>query len=471
MDPFLSALEIAAAIRRGELDPVEVLDTYLSRVDALDPKLGAVVWRNDDAARADAVRAREAVVRGEHLGPLHGVPIPIKDLTDVAGWPTTFGSRAGLGRVAEVTQHIAQSLRNAGAVLAYRTNTPEFGTVCVTENQAYGATRNPWSPDHSPGGSSGGAAAAVASGMAPIAHANDGGGSIRIPASCCGLVGLKPSRGRIPDGPVVCDVMHGGAVEGTVSRTVADTAVALDVAATFDPGAWYNAPPPRRPFLEEVGADPGRLRIAFTSRAPTGVPVVAECVAAVEKTARLLEGAGHDVFEGEPEWPEFSEIMPSFMVVWNTGSVYFPVDDWSKIEPLNAALRAQAAQMDSLAYVRGLVHLQRLSRRLVASWGRDFDLLLTPTLATEPPRIGELWEGAENDPTMPLMKAGAICPFTPLFNVSGQPAISLPMHWSEAGLPIGVQLVGKPWGEAALLRVAAQLEQAAPWRSRRPAIS
>lgn len=471
MDPFLSALEIAAGVRSGKLDPVEVLDACLARVDALDSRLGAVTCRDDPRVRADAMRARDAVRRGETLGPLHGVPIPIKDLVDVEGWQTTFGSRGGLGRVSGFTQHIAQSLRDAGAIVAYRTNTPEFGTVCVTENDAFGATRNPWNPEHSPGGSSGGSAAAVASGMAPIAHANDGGGSIRIPASCCGLVGLKPSRGRISSGPVVCDVMHGGAVEGCVSRTVADTAAVLDVAATFDPGAWYNAPAPARPFLEEVGADPGRLRIAFTTAAPTGVPVDAECVAAVENTARLLEAAGHDVFEGSPEWPETSEIMPSFMVVWNTGSVYFAVGDWSKIEPLNAALRAQASQMDSLTYVQGLLHLQMLSRRLVASWGRDFDILLTPTLATPPPRIGELWEGCENDPTLPLMKAGVICPFTPLFNVSGQPAISLPMHWSASGLPIGVQLVGKPWGEAELLRISAQLEKAAPWRDRRPPIS
>ena len=470
MNPNTSAIELAAAIRRGERDPVEVLDAYLARVDALNPILNAVIWRDDERARAEALRAREAVRSGAKLGPLHGVPIPIKDLTDVEGWPTTFGSRGGLGRISTFTQHIAQSLRDAGAVLAYRTNTPEFGTVPVTENDAYGATRNPWNPDRSPGGSSGGAAAAVASGMAPIAHANDVGGSIRIPASCCGLVGLKPSRGRVPNGPMVSDVMHGGAVEGTVTHTVADTALALDVAATFDAGAWYNAPAPERPFLKEVGADPGRLRIAFTTKAPTGTPVDKECIAAVEKTAKLLEAAGHDVFEGEPEWPEYSDIMPSFLVVWNTGSVYFQMDDYSKVEPLNAALREQASQMDSLAYVRGLMHLQVLSRALVAAWGRDFDMLLTPTIATEPPRIGELFEDSAADPTMPMMKAGAMCPFTPLFNVSGQPAISLPMHWSQSGLPIGVQLVGKPWGEAELIRVSSQLEQAAPWITRRPPV-
>lgn len=470
MDAFLSGLEVAAAIRSGELDPVEVVDASLSRIDSLNPALNAVVWRCDEQARGAARRAREAVARKQPLGPLHGVPIPIKDLTDVEGWQTTFGSRGAVGRVAPTTAHVAQALRDAGAILLCRTNTPEFGTVCVTENELYGATRNPWNTEHSTGGSSGGAAAAVASGMVPIAHANDGGGSIRIPASCCGLVGLKPSRGRVPMGPLVADVMHGGCVEGAVTRTVADTAAVLDAIALFDQGAWYNAPASQRPFLHEVGAAPGRLRIAFSCVAPTGAPVSAECVTAVDKTAALLAGLGHDVFEGAPQWPEASDVLPSFLVVWNTGSAYWDVRDWSKIEPLNAALREQARATDSLSYVQGLLHLQILSRRLVASWGRDFDLLLTPTLATEPPRIGELWDGMEADPTMPMQRAGAMCPFTPLFNVSGQPAISLPMHWSAAGLPVGVQLVGKPWGEAELLRVAAQLEQAAPWSGRRPAV-
>lgn len=471
MDPFVSGLEMAAAIRSGDLDPVEAVDACLSRIDSLNPKLNAVIWRCDEQARAEAARAREAIARKQPLGPLHGVPIPIKDLTDVAGWNTTFGSRAGLGRVSSFTAHVAQALRDAGAILLCRTNTPEFGTVCVTENEAHGSTRNPWNPEHSPGGSSGGAAAAVASGMAPLAHANDGGGSIRIPASCCGLVGLKPSRGRVPMGPMVSDVMHGGAVEGTVTRTVADTAAALDAISRFDEGAWYNAPAPQRPFLQEVGAAPGRLRIAYTCGAPTGVPVAGECVKAVEKTARLLESLGHEVFEGAPDWPEPSDVLPPFMVVWNTGSAYWDVHDWACIEPLNAAMREQARAMSSLDYVEGLVRLQIMSRRLVASWGRKFDLLLTPTLADEPPRVGSLWEGVETDPMTPLLRAGDLCPFTPLFNVSGQPAISLPMHWSAAGLPVGVQLVGKPWGEAQLLRVASQLEQAQPWRDRKPAVS
>ncbi len=468
MESFRSALEIAAAVRSRELSPREVVDHYLARIDRWDPVLNALIWRRDDELRREADAAGQAVIDGAELGPLHGVPIPIKDLTDVAGWPTTFGSRGARGRVAETTAHVARALSDAGALLMARSNTPEFGTLCVTENELYGPTRNPWNTDHTPGGSSGGAAAAVAAGLAPAAHANDGGGSIRIPASCCGLVGLKPSRGRVPMGPVVSDVMHGGAVELAVTRTVADTAAILDVVSGPDAGAWYNAPSPERPFLEEVGAPPGRLRIAFSTRAPSGAVVAPACVEAVGRTARLLEELGHDVFEGDAEYPEPAEVLPAFLVVWNTGSAYWDVQDWDAIEPLNAALRSQARAMDSISYVEGILALQAHSRRIVASWGRDFDMLLTPTIATEPPRIGALFEGTEADPVLPLLKAGDMAAFTPLFNVTGQPAISLPLHWSEAGLPVGIQLVGRPWGEAELLRVAAQLEEAAPWRERRP---
>jgi amidase len=466
--PFRSALDLAAAIRRRELDPVEVVDGYLARIDALNPILNAVVWRRDEDLRREATELRAALDRGESLGPLAGVPVPIKDLTDVAGWPTTFGSRGAQGRVARVTSHVAEALRDAGALLMCRTNTPEFGTVSVTENELYGATRNPWNPEHTPGGSSGGAAAAVAAGFAPLAHANDGGGSIRIPASCCNLVGLKPSRGRVPCGPLVSDVMHGGAVEGVVTHTVADTAAVLDTIATFDRAAWYNAPAPERPFLEEVGRPPGRLRIAFSTEAPTGVPTAPECVAAVKHAATLLEQLGHDVVEGKPDWPAPEVVLPSFLVVWNTGSAYWDVADWSRIEPLNAALRAQAASMSSLDYVQGVAMLQVLSRQIVSAWGRDFDVLLTPTLATLPPRIGHLWQEGDEDPGLALARAAEMAPYTPMFNVTGQPAISLPLSMSPEGLPVGVQLVGGPWDEAVLLRLAAQLEEAAPWADRHP---
>jgi amidase len=471
MDAFSSALDLAAAIRTKELSPVEVVDFYLARVDELNPQLNAVTWRRDDQVREEARAAEQALMRGEAAGRFFGVPMPIKDLMDVEGWPITYGSRATLDRVAVLTANIVQMYRDAGFLLLCRTNTPEFGILCVTENDAYGATRNPWDPTRTPGGSSGGAAASVASGMAPIAHANDGGGSIRIPAGCCGLVGLKSSRGRVSSGPLVSDIMHGGAVEGCVSRTVAETAAIFDEIGKPDPHAWYNAPPPERPYSDEIGRPPGRLRIAFTTVPPTGVPVEAACVEAVDSTARLLEDLGHDVFEGAPAWPDPDEMLQHFLTVWNTGLAYWDVSDWSKVEPLSAAMREAALAVDSLTYVRAVAHMQIYSRQIVAAWDRDFDVLLTPTTAIEPPKIGAMFEGAEADPMMPLMKAAEMAPFTPFFNVTGQPAISLPLHWSEKGLPIGVQLVGRPWGESELIRLASQLEQARPWAERRPQVS
>ena len=470
MNPFASALDLARSIREKELSPLEIVDFYLARIDALNPQLNAVTWRRDDALRAEAKAAEAALMRGEARGPFFGVPIAIKDLTFVEGWPITFGSRSAEHNVTSFTATVVQRYIEAGFLLECRTNSPEFGIMPVAENRLWGATRNPWDLARTPGGSSGGSAAAVAAGMAPIAHANDGGGSIRIPAACCGLVGLKPSRGRVSSGPLVSDVMHGGAVEGCVSHTVADTAAVLDVLSVPDPGAWYNAPAPERPFAQEVGAKPGRLRIAFTTEAPTGVPVAQPCVDAVRNTAAVLADLGHEVFEGAPAWPDQNEVFPMFMVVWNTGLALWDVQSPDLVEPLSAAMRTAAQATDSLTYVRAVAMLQIHSRRIVQSWGRDFDVLLTPTIAMEPPPVGSLFEGEEIDPMMPMMNAAAMCPFTPLINLTGQPAISLPMHWTEGGLPIGVHFVGRPWGEAELIRLAAQLEEAQPWAERRPRV-
>ncbi len=468
MDPFVSASELARSIAQRELSPVEAVECYLERIDRYNRLLNAVTWRRDEDVRREAREAEAALMAGRPLGPLFGVPIPVKDLTDVAGWPISFGSRAARGRTAKVTAAVIAALREAGCLLLCRTNTPEFGLLPVTENLAYGATRNPWDPERTPGGSSGGAAACVAAGLAPLAHGNDGGGSIRIPASCCGLVGLKASRGRVSWGPVVCDVMHGGAVEGALTRSVEDAALVLDVISRPDPLAWYNAPPPERPFRQEVGAPPGRLRVAVTSNAPTGVPVAPECVEAVERTAALLADLGHEVFEGHPEWPDPSEILGPFMTVWNTSLAYWDVEDWDQVEPLSRAMLEQARTASSFDYVRALIRLQMASRQIVAAWGRDFDVLLTPTIATLPPKIGALYEGADANPLLPIVRASEMAAFTPLFNVTGQPAISLPLHWTADGLPVGVQLVGRPWGESDLIRLASQLEEAAPWKDRRP---
>ncbi len=473
MDVFASANDLATSIRNKAISPTELVKAYLARIDELNPQLNAVVWRRDEQLLAEAESATQAVMRGDELAPFHGVPIPVKDLTQVKGWPTTFGSKAAADYVADHDDAVVEGFRRAGFLLMCRTNTPELGTLPVTENDLFGATRNPWNPEHTPGGSSGGAAAAVAAGMAPIAHGNDGGGSIRIPGGCCGLVGLKPSRGRTPCGPpLVCDVMHGGCVEGVLTRSVADSAAVLDCLSRQDPLAWYNAPAPERRFAEETQRTPGRLRVVCMTKTPNGVPVEDACVEAVRVVATLLEDLGHEIVDADFDLGEIgSQSVPSFLAVWNTGSVYWPIERWDEIEPVNAAMRDLSRQTDSLSYLRSLAELQNASRQIVAHWGRDFDVLVSPTLACEPPKIGALFEGYGADPMAPLVNAAALASFTPLFNATGQPAVSLPLYWAQSGLPIGVQFVGGPWQESMLLRLAAQLEQARPWADRRPAVS
>jgi amidase len=471
MDPFSSALEIAALIRDKQISPVEVVDLFLERTDRLNPELNAVTWRRDEDVRAEAKAAEQAVMTGEAKGAFFGVPIAIKDLVFVEGWPITFGSKSSLDHVCGFTSHVTAAFREAGCLFLFRTNTPEFGILPVTENDAWGATRNPWDLSRTPGGSSGGSAASVAAAMAPIGHANDGGGSIRIPAACTGLVGLKPSRGRVSSGPLVSDVMHGGAVEGCVTRTVADTAAMLDALSAFDPTAWYNAPKPERPYVEELGVAPGKLRIAYTTVSPLGNEIAPHIVAQVEKTAALLQDLGHEVFEGAPQWPEPEQVLEGFMTVWNTGTALWEIGDENQIEPLTKAMREKAAKVSSLDYARAIAELQVYSRQVVQSWGRDFDVLLTPTLSMDPLPIGYLFEKETDDPTEPLTRGAGMVPFTPLINVTGQPAISLPVAWTDSGLPCGMHFVGAPWAEATLIRLASQLEKAAPWKDRRPSHS
>src|SRR3954449_11121273 len=290
-DPSTPPFGLAAALRRRELSAVELLDACLEAVDARNGDVNAIVWRDDDAARASAKMADAALARGDDAAFL-GVPIPIKDLTPVAGWPVTYGSRGGPEGVSDAGELTTEAFKRAGFVLCGRTNTPEFGPITVTENLRYGISRNPWDLERTPGGSSGGAAAAVAAGMFPLAHATDGGGSIRIPAACCGLVGLKPSRGRVPRR---AQGWLGGAVEGAVTHTVADTAAVLDILSGPDPRSWYNAPAPYRPFLEESARDPAPLRIGLMDHGPNGLPVDPACAEAARRTAAALEELGHEV--------------------------------------------------------------------------------------------------------------------------------------------------------------------------------
>jgi len=461
-----SALELAAALRRGELSSVELLDACLAAVDELNPQLNAVIWRNDDDARAAAAAADRRLAAGEQA-PFLGVPLPIKDLTPVAGWPVSYGSRGAPAGVSEESELVVEALERGGFVLCGRTNTPEFGVLTVAENTRYGISRNPWDTARSPGGSSGGAAAAVAGGMFPIAHANDGGGSIRIPASYCGLVGFKPSRGRVPR---LAQSWLGAVVEGVVARTVADSAAVLDLISCQDPQAWYNAPAPARPFAQEPGAPPEKLRIGLMAQAPLGIPTHDSCVAAARGAATQLEELGHTV--EEVEVPTISEeLVPSFIALTQGGLADYEGVDWSAVEPHIAHQRQASSDLGAYDYVLAARKLELLSRRETARWGRDFDVLLTPTSAILPPVAGSVLEAQHAAPDQPVLEVVASVSFTAFGNVTGLPAVSLPLHWNEDGLPIGVQLVAGPWQDASLLALAGQLEQASPWAERRPPLA
>lgn len=463
LGPSSPALELAAALRARELSAVELLDACLAAVDELGPKINAVIWRNDEDARAAAAQADRRLAAGEQA-PFLGVPIPIKDLTPVAGWPVSYGSNGAPQGLSETSELVVDALVEAGFVLCARTNTPEFGVITVAENSRYGITRNPWDTDRSPGGSSGGAAAAVASGMFPIAHANDGGGSIRIPAAYCGLVGLKPSRGCVPR---LAQGWLGAVVEGVVARTVADAAVALDATAGPDPLAWYNAPAPASPFAEQTATPPGTLRIGLMAQAPLGIPTDPACAAAARAAAAALEDLGHVV--EEVEVPTISEEMvPPFIVLTQGGLADYEGVDWTKVEPHIAHQRALSSETGAYDYVLAARTLELLSRREVARWGRDFDILVTPTSAILPPQAGAVLAAQHATPEAPVLDVVASVSFTAFGNVTGLPAVSLPLHWTDEGVPVGVQLVAGPWQEASLISLAAQLEQALPWSERRP---
>jgi len=456
------ALETARSIRAGELTATAALEAHLAAIDELDGTLNAVCFRDDERARADAAAVDARIEAGdlEELGPFAGVPMLIKDLNDVEGWPTTLGSRASTDKPAPEDHPPVARLRRAGFVFSGKTTTPEFGSISCTESERLGVTRNPWNTDRTPGGSSGGAGAAVASGMLPAAHASDGGGSIRIPASCNGLVGLKPSRNRISSAPTK---MITASTQGILTRDVADQAAIVDVMAELDPDAWEVAPPLERPLAEEVGADPGRLRVRVSVANALGVDPAPACVEAVEKAAAALEGAGHEVQHEAITWPDAADFMGGFLTVWSTISAGYELTDVELMEPHNQENVKAARATDSIAYNESVMMLQRASRGFTPQFGRDFDVLLTPTMAIEPPPVGWIWEGAEDNPGAPMVNATPMAAYTAVFNVTGQPAISLPVHLSEAGLPVGVQLVAPLFDEATLIRVASQLESVIGW--------
>jgi Asp-tRNA(Asn)/Glu-tRNA(Gln) amidotransferase A subunit family amidase len=454
---YAPALDLAARIQARELSSVELTELYLDRIERLDPELNAFVTVDAEGALAAAREPRD--------GPFAGVPISIKDLTDVGGLPTTYSTKAYARNVPAADAAVVRRIRAAGFVVLGKTNTSELGTIGQTESELNGACRNPWDLERTPGGSSGGAAAATAAGLCPVAQGTDGGGSIRNPASCCGLVGIKPSRGRVSQAPYVPGSLGLG-TSGPIARTVRDAAALLDVLSGYETGDFFVAPPPERAFLAEAELEPGRLRIAVTVEPPVDVPVDAECAAAARSVADLLSDLGHDVVEATPAWRR-DELLADFVRVWQATPATVGVDDLSLLEPINRALAEDALATSQPDHVVAVMRLQQAVRILMAFWD-DVDVLVTPTLALPPVPIGWTWEETDGDPHLAFARQLLFTPFTPVVNVTGQPAMSLPLHWSEDGLPLGVQLVGRAFAEATLIRVAAQLERARPWSERRP---
>jgi Asp-tRNA(Asn)/Glu-tRNA(Gln) amidotransferase A subunit family amidase len=452
---FASALELAELVRAGEVSPRELVDLYRGRIDRLDPQLNAYVTLADDPEPT-----------GD--GPFFGVPLPIKDLTDTAGLRTTYSCKAFATNVPATDAAVVRRLRTAGFTIIGKTNTPEFGTIAMTESELNGDCRNPWDTSRTPGGSSGGAAAAVAAGLAPAAHGSDGGGSIRIPASCCGLVGIKPTRGRVSPAPHVSGSLGLG-TSGPITRSVRDAAALLDVMSGNEPGDMYVAPTPERAFLAEADEPPGRLRIAVTTEPPVPVPVDPTCAAAARAAAELLAELGHDVREVTPPW-QSDELIVHFIRVWQAGPATAGVEDLSLLEPIDRMLAEDARATTTPVYVAAVMELQQQVRRILPFWN-DIDVVVTPTLALPPVPIGWTWADADGDPHRAFARQVLFTPFTALVNVTGQPAMSVPLHWSEDDLPIGVHAIARPFAEATLIRLAAQLEEARPWADRRPPVS
>jgi amidase len=458
---FLSAIEQAHLIRTTQVSSAELVGLYLERIDRLDPELNAFVTVRAEEALAEA-RAGDAEGRD---APFRGVPIGVKDLTATAGIRTTYSCSAFADNVPDFDTAVVRRLRDAGFVIVGKTNTPEFGTTAFTESDLNGATKNPWNPERTPGGSSGGAAAAVAAGLLPLAHGTDGGGSIRIPASCCGLFGLKPSRGRVSSAPFTS--LEGLSTSGPISRTVADAAALLDVLAGYEPGDPWWAPLPERPFVEETSLPPGRLRVAVTTTPPIETHVDAACTDALTSAAKLLTELGHEVIEDTPPWQE-PDLFDVFITIWQVGPALFPLEDDSLLTSLNRGLVERAFATSAAEYARAAARLQMTARRVVAFW-KKVDVVLTPTLALPPVPIGwqEVGEGALEQ----LERSVAFTPFTAVANLTGLPAMSLPLGRTSDGLPLGVHAIGPPAGDALLVRLASQIEEARPWATSRPPIS
>lgn len=463
---FTPAIELAEMVRLKKVSPTELVELYAARIEELDPTLNSYITTCLDRARDEAKEAEARIAsNGNDLPPFHGVPISIKDLNDTAGVRTTLGCAAYADRIPESDEEVVRRIKDAGFIVLGKTNTPEFGTTPWTDPPAYGPSRNPWDTERTTGGSSGGAAGALAAGLCPVSQGSDGGGSIRIPASCCGLYGIKPSRGRVTHAPGPNSFLS---QTGPISRTVADAAALIDVMEGYATGdAWY-APPHERPFAEEAGRPAGKLRVAWTTRAFTDTEIAPGNRAGAEAAAALLAELGHEVTEDSPpQWPQ--EVVGDFFLTWAVRtSAIDPVPPLDVLDPVNRALIELGQQTAASDYERGMRRIQRAARTLVAFFDA-FDVLVTPTVAYAPPVIGS-WT-MEGNPLGEFIAAGNFVPFTPPWNTTGQPAASVPLHTDELGLPVGVQIVGRPGDEATLIRLSAQLEEARPWADRRPPVS
>jgi amidase len=463
------ATTLADMVRLGEVSARELTEQSLDRIEADEQGLNAFTVVDRDGALA----AADAIGPGDER-PFAGVPIAIKDLSvATAGMRVSSGSELYGDYTPGYDAHLVRRLRDAGFVIVGKTAAPEMGIVPVTEPRRFGPTRNPWNTDHTPGGSSGGSAAAVAGGLVPIAHASDGGGSIRIPAACCGLVGLKVSRGRISRGPDQGESFL--SVDGVVSRTVADTAATLDILAGYEPGDASWAPPPFEPFSETATRTPGPLRIGLMMDPGVPVDLDPQAERAARDAAALLESLGHHVEEVSAP-VEFEQLIDMFTDLWaamvSLGVMFGELVSGQQaspdnIEPLTMALHERALQTGSSAYLRSMTLLQRVARGAV-EWSGQFDAVLTPALAKRPLRIGEL-DTCAPDPMETFHASSEFTPYTPFVNVTGQPAISLPMYEGDDGLPLAVQLIGPPVSEGLLLSLATQLEAELRWDERRPA--
>ena len=469
---FRPATELAEMVRSGEISARELVQTSLERIEELNPALNAFV----DVDAEGALAAADAVGSGDER-PFAGVPIAIKNNRAVNGLRLTYGCSLMADYVCDYDHNVTRRLRDAGFVIVGTTTLPEYGILPTSEARVFGPTRNPWDLQRTPGGSSGGAAAAVAAGIVPVAHGNDGGGSIRIPAACCGLVGLKPARGRISPSPELGDSSL--TVDGVLTRTVADTAAILDVLAGYELGDATWAPPPSEPFAVAASRPPssdrsGPLRIAATTLPPVPDAVVDPmCARAVADAAELLRSLGHEVAEVEPPW-QAEGLRELFGVVFSnhialsiaySGMIAGREPTADDLEPMSWAIFSMIGELSAVQGMAAAVRLQAYARQLV-SFLAPYDALLTPALAERPLPLGTL-DTAAPEPMSTFTRSGLFTPFTPVFNASGQPGISVPLFEGEDGLPLGVQLVGRPAGEAGLLALAAQLEEARPWAARR----